>query len=464
VSAVYIWSFLPFVNSSPTSNNYTQLAIAFKSHQLYLNEKPPAALLALSNPYDWSARYSIRRSFTMDVSLYNGRFYLYWGPIPSLLLMIFSIEQLQVLGDQYVFFAFLFGLFLYSFLLVRYCWEKFNRALPAWMIGVALLAIGISGPIAHMLNSSTIYDAAVVGSQLFFIGGCYWAYSALRITPTSSWKIAIASLHWALAIGTRVTTLPAVLFLVLTVLFHVWKENKLYHPGKLVLTVSSIVVPLLILMVGFGWYNYARFGSIFEFGLRYQLANVDYLKFTKVFSTDYLYGNFQNYFLKSFSTLPRFPFLRAIENTFSNDHITGLLYTTPFFLIILIPLGRLIYSGTILETIHEAVRKGLLSENWLALGLAGSSLIMLSIILLYYYPAVRFTEEFLPPMMLLATISLGTNYKIAENSTFRKLYLFFVVALVILSITVSLLSTVPLTRTKSALLLIKQIQQFIGLR
>jgi hypothetical protein len=162
--------------------------------------------------------------------------------------------------------------------------------------------------------------------------------------------------------------------------------------------------------------------------------------------------------------LPRFPFLRAIENTFSNDHITGLLYTTPFFLIILIPLGRLIYSGTILETIHEADRKGLPSENWLALGLAGSSLIMLSIILLYYYPAVRFTEEFLPPMMLLATISLGTNYKIAENSTFRKLYLFFVVALVILSITVSLLSTVPLTRTKSALLLIKQIQQFIGLR
>ena len=126
VSAVYIWSFLPFVNSSPTSNNYSQLAIAFKSHQLYLNEKPPAALLALSDPYDWSARYSIRRSFTMDVSLYNGRFYLYWGPVPSLLLMIFSNEQLQVLGDQYVFFAFLYGLFLYSFLLVRGCWGKFQ--------------------------------------------------------------------------------------------------------------------------------------------------------------------------------------------------------------------------------------------------------------------------------------------------------------------------------------------------
>ena len=304
-----------------------------------------------------------------------------------------------------------------------------------------------------------------MASQLFFIGGCYWAYSAFRTTPTSWWKIALASLHWALAIGTRITILPAVLFLVLTVLFHVWKEKKLYHPGKLVLTLSAIIVPLLILMVGLGWYNYARFGSITEFGLRYQLAQVDYQKFTKVFSTDYLHENFQNYFLKPFSTLPRFPFLRAIETIYSNERITGLLYTTPFFLIILIPLGRLIFSGSILETIHEAVRKGLPSESWLALGLAGSSLILLSIILLYYYPAVRFTEEFMPSMMLLAAMSLGTGYEILkENPAFRKTYLLFVVSLVIYSIIVSMLSTVPLNRTKSVLLLTKQVQQFIGLR
>ncbi len=345
VTAVYVWYFMPFVNTNPPSNNYSQLAIAFKSRQLYLNEKPPAELLALSDPYDWSARYSIRRSFTMDVSLYNGRFYLYWGPIPSLLLMIFSHERLQVLGDQYVFFTFLYGLFLYSFLLVRSFWEKINRVLPAWMIGITLLAIGISGPIPRLLNLSSIYEAAVVGSQFFFIGGCYWAYSAMRTTPTSSWKIAFAGLHWALAIGTRVTILPSVLFLVLTVLFHIWKENKQYHPGKLALTLSAVIIPLLILMVGLGWYNYARFGSISEFGLRYQLAQVNYHKFTNVFSTDYLYTNFQTYFLKPFSTQPKFPFLRAIETVSSNERITGLLFTTPFFLIILIPLGYLLFSG-----------------------------------------------------------------------------------------------------------------------
>ena len=249
------------------------------------------------------------------------------------------------------------------------------------------------------------------------------------------------------------------------ILFHVWKEYKLYHPGKLALTLSAIVVPLLILTFGLAWYNYARFGSISEFGLQYQLAQVDYHKFTKVFSTDYLYGNFQNYFLKPFSTQPKFPFLRAIETVYSNEKISGLLYTTPFFLIILIPLGRLIYSGTILETIRSAVRNGLPAESWLVLALSGSTLILLSLILLFYYPAVRYAEEFLPSMMLLAAMSLGTGYEILKESpAFRKSYLFFVVVLVIYSITVSMLSTVPLTRTKGVILLIKQAQQFIGLR
>jgi hypothetical protein len=316
-----------------------------------------------------------------------------------------------------------------------------------------------------MLNLSSIYEAAIVAGQFFFIGGCYWAYSAIRITSISSWKIALASLHWAFAIGTRITILPVVLFLVFTVLFHVWKENKLYHPRKLVLTLSAIVVPLLILMVGLGWYNYARFGSVFEFGLRYQLAQLDYHKFTKVFSIDYLNENFQNYFLKPFSIQPKFPFLRAIETVYSNERITGLLYTTPFFLITLLPFSRLLYSRKISQTINAAARNGIPSESWLVLGLAGSSLILLSIILLYYYPAVRFAEEFLPATMLLATISLGAGYEIfKENAIFRKSYLFFVVALVIFSITVSMLSTVPLTRTKGVLLLIKQVQQFIGLQ
>ena len=199
--------------------------------------------------------------------------------------------------------------------------------------------------------------------------------------------------------------------------------------------------------------------------LRYQLAQVNYHKFTNVFSTDYLSTNFQNYFLKPFSIQPKFPFLRAIETVSSNERITGLLYTTPFFLIILIPLIHLLFSGNILDAIQRAVRNGLPAESWLVLGLAGSSLVLLSLILLYYYPAVRFVEEFLPSMMLLAAMSLGTGYEILkENPVFRKSYLFFVVALVIYSITVSMLSTVPLTRTKSVLLLIKQAQQFIGLR
>ena len=463
VSAIYFWFFLPFISASPTTDNYTRMALSFKEGHLYLPEQPPAALLSLKNPYNWGERYSIRRTFTMDVSLYNGRFYLYWGPVPSLLLTVFSEEQLQKMGDQHVFFAFLYGLFLYSALLVRSFWKKVNPSFPAWMIGVALLAIGLTGPSVKMLNLMQIYEAAIAGSQFFFIGGFYWAYSALQTKPMSVWKIALASLHWALAIGTRVTVAPAVGFLVLLVLFQLWQERK-FHV-RLIRPISAVLAPLLILAISLGWYNYARFGSVTEFGLRYQLAQVDYNEFTKVFSTDYLPENFRNYFLRPFVSQPKFPFLQAVEIIYSNERMTGLLYTTPLFLIVLIALGRLLYSKAVVQKIREFIQEGMSAESWLALGLAGSSLIVMAVVLLYYYPAIRFSDEFLPSLMLLAVMSLWAGADIfAGNVILRRSYLALVTALVLYSITVSILLAIPFDRTREALLLIKPLQQLFGFR
>jgi hypothetical protein len=463
VSAVYFWFFVPFIHASPTTDNYTRLATSFKNHHLYLPEQPPAALLSLNNPYNWGERYSIRRTFTMDVSLYNGRFYLYWGPVPSLLLTVFSEEQLQKMGDQHVFFAFLYGLFLYSVLLVRSFWKKVNLSLPAWMIGVALLAIGLTGPSVKMLNLMQIYEAAIAGCQFFFIGGIYWAYSALQTKPMSAWKIALASLHWALAIGTRVTVAPAVGFLVLLVLFQLWQECKLH--ARLMRSLSAVLVPLLVLATSLGWYNYARFGSVTEFGLRYQLAQVDYNEFTKVFSADYLSENFHNYFLRPFATQPKFPFLQAVEIIYSNERMTGLLYTTPLFLVVLIALGRLLFSKSILQKIREFFQNGMSAESWLALGLTGSSLIVMAVVLLYYYPAIRFSDEFLPSLMLLAVMSLWSGVDIfAGNVILRRTYLALVTAVVLYSITVSILLAIPFDRTREALLLIKPLQQLFGFR
>ena len=60
-----------------TTNYYDQLASAFQHGQLYLEQQPDPRLSQLSNPYDPEIRSGI--STPLDISFYNGKFYLYWG-------------------------------------------------------------------------------------------------------------------------------------------------------------------------------------------------------------------------------------------------------------------------------------------------------------------------------------------------------------------------------------------------
>src|ERR1700690_369205 len=87
VITVYIW-FISFglwtrwpPPPFPQSSHYfyDQLATAFEHGQLFLEKKPSPALLALRNPYNPSARVGL--DFVTDFSLYNGKYYLYFGPV-----------------------------------------------------------------------------------------------------------------------------------------------------------------------------------------------------------------------------------------------------------------------------------------------------------------------------------------------------------------------------------------------
>lgn len=466
VLASYTWLIAPGFNQ-PNTNYYSQLAIAFKRNQLSLPEEPSTALLSLSNPYDYTLRKDSNvEDFPWDVSLYQGKFYLYWGPVPSLILTILSNERLAHMGDQYLVFAFLCGLFLYSVLFVSSFWLRFNYNPPGWTIGLALVAIGISSPATLMLNNPQIYEAAIVGCQFFFIGGCYWAYNAISEKDSPAiWKLVLAGTHWALAFGTRITILPAIIFTAVATLIYILRESKIANPKKILLTLSAMGIPFLIAAVGLSWYNWMRFESIFEFGLRFQLASANYNEFNSLFSARYMYENFLNYFIRPYQIQAVFPYIKTIENVVSNDRLAGLLYTSPYILLILIPLCLFLYSSLVSKKFDEIDQNKNPVEKWLVATLTGSSLLALVIILSYYFTAMRFTEDFMPALLLLSTICLGQGYKlIGENGNLRKGYIFLVTLLAVFSITASTLIALPGSRVKDVLYYMEQINQLFGIR
>jgi hypothetical protein len=179
VILLYIWliSVGLWTRWPSTTNYYDQLASAFQHGQLYLEQQPDSRLLQLSNPYDPETRSGI--STPLDVSLYNGKFYLYWGPVPGLVLSIFKPVFPNEIGDQYLVFAILSSIFVLEVLIIIRLRELFFPDIPIWIISISILVTGLAPPYAWMFNNPRVYDVAIGSGQLFFLAGFYLSITTL---------------------------------------------------------------------------------------------------------------------------------------------------------------------------------------------------------------------------------------------------------------------------------------------
>ena len=438
VSIVYVW--LAQLNLKHTQKNfkyYSELARSFKSGHLYLAEEPSPALLSLSNPYNYDLRLESKvEDFPWDVSLYNKKFYVYWGPAPSLILTIFSNQQLSQIGDRHLVLGFAFGLFLYAVLIVMRFFEKSLPNAPGWLLGVSVLTLGLTAPATIMLKESRVYEASIFGCQFFFIGGCYWAYSSISDSKPVVWKLALAGLHWVFSFGTRITILPAVLYSATATIIYILIVFKITSLGKIVPTALAIGASLLLGVSVSGWYNWARFDSIFEFGLKYQLTNTDYNVFQDSFSTSHIANNIYLYFAHPLKIHPWFPFLFRIEYPYTNERLGGLIFIAPFILLVFSPLVSM--AGKYLSVKKEAGSEGFAnpSEKWLITMFSGSALISMVVTLSFWFTTMRYIEDFMPSLLLLTTIIVGRAHRTSGINLVQK-DVFAVITITLATITIT---------------------------
>ncbi|RJP54798.1 MAG: hypothetical protein C4557_02355 [Anaerolineaceae bacterium] len=466
-AGAYIWFIqLDVRETTIRYEYYIELAKSFKKGQLHLEEEPSAALLSLSNPYDYFLRRELGiEDFPWDVSLYDGKFYIYWGPAPALLLTVFGADQLSRMGDFHIALFFACGLFIYSALIAGTFWARSVRNGGIFLLGILLLAVGLYTPITIMMKGARIYEAAILGSQFFFIGGCYWAYASFTDPKPALWKLAFASLHWGFAIGSRVIILPSVAFSVLVTLFFMVRAYKPTTPKAWLPVLAAVGGPLMLAGLGLGWYNWARFGSIFEFGLRYQLANIDYSAFENLFKGSYIGRNLYNYFAHPIKIASRFPWLTRIEYVASSDRLAGLLYVTPFILLLFSPVIRLVRNLFVSSRSGLQTKQSHLSEGWIFTTLTGSGIIMMTIIMSYYFVAMRFMEDFMPSLLTAAALAAGREYQLL-NRTGRlgTVLAWVVILLVAVTVTAGILLAIPNSGISYMVNLINDINKLLGLK
>jgi hypothetical protein len=329
----------------PTYNlNYDMQAEGFRNGHLYLSVEPPAELLAKENPLD-PANSAL---WFADLSLYKGKYYNYWGPLPALALAGYKalLEVKEPLGDQYPVFV-LYSIYLVAgALLIDRVARRIFPGLPLYLVVAAILVFAFANPTPFMIATPGIYEAAIGGGQAFLLLGLIFAFDALSGRRSFLLlRLLAAGTAWTLAIACRVSVAPvAALFVLITALM------PLAHSGNRWLAMLRNLIclgsPIALGVLGLLYYNRARFDEWFEFGTNWMLNTVHIRA-----SFDYVSANLYSYFLRQPVKTCEFPFLTTpwdMRKAFPEDFeipggywvqepVVGMLRVVPW--IWLLPLG-----------------------------------------------------------------------------------------------------------------------------
>lgn len=401
---------------------YGSLAKAFLQGHLYLEDQPNPELLALPDPYRIGARKEI--PYIWDASLFNERYYLYWGPAPALVILpVQAILGRRTVPDLYLVFAFVCGLYLILCALILRVWGRHFTDLPPWTLTLGLVLGGLAPPLTWMLNRPEVYEAAISAGQFFLLAGLLLSYAGFSGERPAACRLALASACWGLAIGSRNSEAIPVAFLLLVSI------GALVALRREARTVPSLRGPLaaLILPVGFAgisllWYNWARFGSVLEFGYRYQLTLLQSPKhYGNLFSTAYVLPNLANYFFNSFTLNGIFPFIRpqygsefatnaSVPAIYFSEAVTGLLFSFPFMLLAVAgAIAPLLREGAGAQAMATAQEQR--SLIWLRIALIGLFLLELVTLLFFFFATERYLAEVVPSLTLLSLLGFWKMYQ-----------------------------------------------------
>jgi hypothetical protein len=282
------------------------LAEGFRSGHLHLAVEPRRALLAKANPFDpvW------RPLWYWDASLYNGHYYLYWGPVPALLLAGFkTLFRVHArVGDQVVVFALASLQALAGVALIDRMQRRLFPALPGFFVVLAAAVFAFANPTPYNLARAGVYEAAIVGGHAFLIAGLVFAFDAISALGRQRSRLALAGISWTLALGCRASIAPAIALLAVVTCFLLARRDA--NRWRLrALAFRWLAAPIAVGCVLLLTYNKLRFDAWLDFGRHYQMTWIAFGS-----SPAYLPANLWSYAVRPFSVRCTFPYLFSIPD------------------------------------------------------------------------------------------------------------------------------------------------------
>ena len=178
--------------------------------QLALKHAPDPRLMALSDPYD----PALNRDFRLpDASYYRGKYYIYFGPLPALglLLPYRLLTGVHLPQGVAVLICCLAGLVAASGIWLKLRAHHFPGS-SWWTAPLGILLLGFGTHLLALARRPEIWELPIAAGFAGTMMALYWVYRSLA--GRSTWTtLGLASLCLGLAIMARPTALLATVIL-----------------------------------------------------------------------------------------------------------------------------------------------------------------------------------------------------------------------------------------------------------
>ncbi len=284
-------------------NPYANLSKAFLSGELSVGTADPSLAGLEKELVSWGMN---DERIMFDYALYNGRYYVYFGVLPCILLYLpyhlITGGDLPVAASQIIFLAFMIpGIY---FLLKEIIRRSFKEtSLAVHILLTAALFFGTNT--MALMADPLVYHVAILSGMTLTIWGIYLALRALPFTEHRALLFGSA-LCLSLVAACRPTLLifSAIMIPLALYSYGEWKrEGK--DKKSLTAAITVFAIPYAAVAAGLMVYNALRFGSPFQFGMIYNLTvipskdtAVSLTEMIPVLSWEYLFRfpSFDRYF------------------------------------------------------------------------------------------------------------------------------------------------------------------------
>jgi dolichol-phosphate mannosyltransferase len=402
------FSELPLTGPDPRDAYYNRLAAGLLKGQLSLDRPAPAGLASLPDPYDPAASEPFRRlgpNNIHDLSYYHGRLYLYFGITPAVVAFApYHIVTGGWLSHARAVWFFVSVGFLAQVIVLVQCARRYFPEVSLTVLIAGVFAIGLVPPGILVLQRPEVWEVAVTcafaGVAVALLALWQALHSSRRRT---SWTI-LASLAYGLAIGARPVVAPGAVILLMPFIDAVRRHRQARTSVSWQTSTSALaaaIIPIGAVGAALLAYNAGRFGNVFEFGQRYQLAG-DRQDSIAHFGLRYAWFHLRIYFFALADWKSAFPYVAPIAATAlpaghgPAEPPWGLFANVPFALLAFAAPWAGDRGGPRTPLRYFLIATGIVFA------------VTAAVVCLFYAMMLRYAYEFAPTLVFLAVIGVFT--------------------------------------------------------